>query len=690
MNTIVQRAMPKARKRVCSPVLRVGLFESIAFVVGLAVSGDALMQGRLVPFGYAYLAAALMTGQPAWGSYLGVMAGAVLRRTAVPLAAAGWMALGWELAGLTLIFLLFQFAGRRNRRVSPTAAYAAAAALPLLGLLAAPLPLDKLMVLCSAAASALMLFLFRTAFAALCGKRGAEAKPEEIAALIFCGGLLFLGLPGAVAGIALSNICCYALVLICAVTGGTAQGAVAGVAMGVMMALAGVLEPAGVASLALCGMMAGLVGKWRRWAAALAFVLANALATYGMNSSTQVLLRFPELLLAGGLVAFLPNKALLWFTGYTLRERRPTATQGDGETCARRAERERLDRYANAFQRLAQFAAAGTQEGREVLAAQFTGMERTVRHIGQSLERAAQAKQDLALSVVGELDREGIAAQDVVVLREEEGLRVHVTMDRCPGNHLCLRGMAGAVSRGMGMPMRPDSARCPGGDRCERLFRAAPAYDVVTGVAAFGRDGVCGDNHAFFTLPNGSCMIAVSDGMGCGAQASAMSESALTLAEQLYQAGFDDGYIFSTVNQVLRTRTDQETFATLDLCRIDQVQGEAEFIKFGAAASYLYREGRADMIAGSALPVGILDAVSPVMNRRSVSEGDYLVMVTDGIEDAVGLNRMRAWVAQHLRQAHNPQQTAEAMLADALHRAEGRVDDMTVLVSRVLHNRPEG
>ena len=313
-----------------------------------------------------------------------------------------------------------------------------------------------------------------------------------------------------------------------------------------------------------------------------------------------------------------------------------------------------------------------------------------MRHIGQSLERAAQAKQDLALSVVGELDREGIAAQDVVVLREEEGLRVHVTMDRCPGNHLCLRGMAGAVSRGMGMPMRPDSARCPGGDRCERVFRAAPAYDVVTGVAAFGRDGVCGDNHAFFTLPNGSCMIAVSDGMGCGAQASAMSESALTLAEQLYQAGFDDGYIFSTVNQVLRTRTDQETVATLDLCRIDQVQGEAEFIKFGAAASYLYREGRADMIAGSALPVGILDAVSPVMNRRSVSEGDYLVMVTDGIEDAVGLNRMRAWVAQHLRQAHNPQQTAEAMLADALHRAEGRVDDMTVLVSRVLHNRPEG
>ena len=251
--------------------------------------------------------------------------------------------------------------------------------------------------------------------------------------------------------------------------------------------------------------------------------------------------------------------------------------------------------------------------------------------------------------------------------------------------------MAGAVSRGMGMPMRPDSARCPGGDRCERLFRAAPAYDVVTGVAAFGRDGVCGDNHAFFTLPNGSCMIAVSC-LAWAARSRLLSliHISLTLAEQLYQAGFDDGYIFSTVNQVLRTRTDQETFATLDLCRIDQVQGEAEFIKFGAAASYLYREGRADMIAGSALPVGILDAVSPVMNRRSVSEGDYLVMVTDGIEDAVGLNRMRAWVAQHLRQAHNPQQTAEAMLADALHRAEGRVDDMTVLVSRVLHNRPEG
>ena len=218
-------------------------------------------------------------------------------------------------------------------------------------------------------------------------------------------------------------------------------------------------------------------------------------------------------------------------------------------------------------------------------------------------------------------------------------------------------------------------------------------FRITSGVACRPKTGspISGDSHSFMELPDGQCLLALSDGMGSGEKAREESAAAVELLEDFIESGFEKDMAVKMINSVLVLRSEEDCFSTLDICSIDLHTGYAEFIKIGAAATYLLRNGEVNMIKSSSLPIGMLNTVDIEVSHRTLRENDIIIMVTDGITEAVEYGgeataKMGMWITQSLCEfsVSNPQNIAELLLHDAEKRVGGVLrDDMTVIAARI-------
>lgn len=125
-------------------------------------------------------------------------------------------------------------------------------------------------------------------------------------------------------------------------------------------------------------------------------------------------------------------------------------------------------------------------------------------------------------------------------------------------------------------------------------------------------------------------MLAISDGMGHGSKACDESRAAVELLEDYLAAGFEPGAAVMGVNDLLLKRERGEMFATMDLALVDLTRGQLRLLKIGAVQSYIKRGRELIALSGGALPMGIVDALSPFEGETQLQEGDVLVMLSDG------------------------------------------------------------
>jgi stage II sporulation protein E len=139
---------------------------------------------------------------------------------------------------------------------------------------------------------------------------------------------------------------------------------------------------------------------------------------------------------------------------------------------------------------------------------------------------------------------------------------------------------------------------------------------------------------------------------------------------------------------MLLLKSSDEMFSTLDLGIIDLKKGYLETIKMGACSTYIKRQDSdVDLITSSSLPVGILSEINLDRQKVKVKDGDYIVMVSDGIIDAGKNNNMGDnWLIYFLQNidSTNPKEISNLILNKALDIQNGEVeDDMTVLVTKI-------
>ena len=165
----------------------------------------------------------------------------------------------------------------------------------------------------------------------------------------------------------------------------------------------------------------------------------------------------------------------------------------------------------------------------------------------------------------------------------------------------------------------------------------------------------------------------------------AESKAAIELLESFAEAGFSRELAIELINSALLLRRAEENYATLDICSIDLYDGQAEFIKLGAAPSFICRQSRVISIYTNSLPAGILQEVRVIKNEMRLKDGDMILMVTDGVTDAFGgVQQTAAWLEEQFlpRGFANPQDAADFVLQQAQQICPKECDDMTVQAAR--------
>ncbi len=192
-----------------------------------------------------------------------------------------------------------------------------------------------------------------------------------------------------------------------------------------------------------------------------------------------------------------------------------------------------------------------------------------------------------------------------------------------------------------------------------------------------GKNRVCGDCFDSFTDPTGQLYIILSDGMGSGSRARIDSAMACSMLTKLLKSGISLGAALETVNTSLMVKSADESFATLDICRIDLNSGECMVFKAGASTTYIKCADRLVRASLSSPPAGTGGKLTVPAQRFTVGCGDVIIMTTDGA--AVD----EEWLSRELSVRSTPQELSEKIARTARSAENGREDDISVIAVAV-------
>lgn len=362
------------------------------------------------------------------------------------------------------------------------------------------------------------------------------------------------------------------------------------------------------------------------------------------------------------------------------------------QECMRLEELEETINLAVDLERTRQSAYNQMMEGKEALVFQLEETARYFRQFQQSLQRAqyltAEQKKELVLFLRRyHLKAGGIETNQ----RNGKGRELCMGL-RCDGakRTMSLRLVERLLSEKLGFPVKAygQARGYLTEDGIDVLFREVPRYSVRTGVARMVKEEqkVSGDSFSFFYEEEGEMAMILSDGMGSGEEAAKESESVLLLLERLLSAGFKEESAIRLINSVLALRVEQKMFATLDISRINLYSGTCEFIKIGSAATYLRSGNWLECVEAKTLPIGMVQQVDYDFLVKKLYAGDYIIMMSDGVLDAVPEQERAEFLRQIM--GDEPEQSPQVLAGRILNASllvqnfEPR-DDMTVLVCGV-------
>lgn len=202
-------------------------------------------------------------------------------------------------------------------------------------------------------------------------------------------------------------------------------------------------------------------------------------------------------------------------------------------------------------------------------------------------------------------------------------------------------------------------------------------HQVALGAEPKDGQRICGDSLTWFRT-GGTLYAILSDGMGSGREAQRESQMTLRLLEQFLQAGIAPETALRTMNAALNLRSDEQgCFTTIDLLAADLSARQAALYKYGAAPTYIKRQGTVRRLAGSSLPAGLQDSGSdPQAIRFPLEENSFLLMISDGVADGAEDQWLQDLLAGW--QGEDPNVLTSLVLREAYQRRQGD-DDRSAL-----------
>ncbi|MCI9463538.1 MAG: SpoIIE family protein phosphatase [Lachnospiraceae bacterium] len=281
----------------------------------------------------------------------------------------------------------------------------------------------------------------------------------------------------------------------------------------------------------------------------------------------------------------------------------------------------------------------------------------------------------------------GILLKDCLLLENEDGhLELNLSMKAVQEN-IVLEDVADIISAALNARVRASKNQplFMAGEWRTYHFLEEPAFHILTGFAKAVKETekISGDNYTFDEIEQGKMIAILSDGTGSGEKACKESERVIEMMERLLEAGFRKEAAIQVINGALAAGEQEQNMSTLDICELNLYTGACEFIKVGAACTYIKRDNLVDRLSARNLPLGLFQQIEPEIMYRQLQDGDYIIMLSDGVLEALSQGIGEEILPEIIgRTSHtNPGQIANQILSYCLHQSRGQIrDDMTVLV----------
>lgn len=325
-------------------------------------------------------------------------------------------------------------------------------------------------------------------------------------------------------------------------------------------------------------------------------------------------------------------------------------------------------------------------ESRRMVARQLEGMSKCVRDLTKEFRSGVSFNYDAEDLLTATLNEKQFFVKRVTVAeRPKSGTSIDIKFkeDVLPDKEQ----IEGIVSKHMNEDMCVIQENEDG-----FCLVSSKKYKIELGKSLWAKEdsSVSGDSCDGVYMDNGKYVLAVSDGMGSGERAGRDSRATIEMLKKLLEAGFDSETAIGIVNSVLVLKSAESSFATIDMAILNTRKSEAEFIKIGAAASFLKHGDAVRCIKAETLPAGVMEKPDVGKMKIKFSDGDMIVMVSDGITEADRKSRDEKWITDLIAEYNgtNPQELTEKILKAAKDKAAGIVnDDMTVVAAYIKENK---
>ena len=331
------------------------------------------------------------------------------------------------------------------------------------------------------------------------------------------------------------------------------------------------------------------------------------------------------------------------------------------------------------------------QENREVIAQQLNAMAYIMEDCARENKDISRQEGKMLATVKYSLKEAGVLIENLKILEKSSGKKEILLQGRSRSSRcLSVRELAKLISHTAGIRYVSDreNRALVGQESALYRFLEDSRYSVYYGIARMMKEGeqLSGDNFSFLPLDNGKFVMSLSDGMGCGVQACRESEMVIDLLEKFLEAGFHPETAIRMMNSAMVTHGENNLFSTVDVMQADLDTGQCEFYKIGASATFIKRGSQIECITGDDPPVGVFSKMDIHTIRRKLENGDFVIMVSDGVLDHLHVKDAREAMTDILRSldTKNPDQMAKQILERILLFTGGQAkDDMTVLTAGI-------
>jgi stage II sporulation protein E len=337
-------------------------------------------------------------------------------------------------------------------------------------------------------------------------------------------------------------------------------------------------------------------------------------------------------------------------------------------------------------------------DSRQLVAEQLSGVSQVMEDLAKEIQRESEEMVQQEEQIRDALESLGLSIHSIEIINLEAGnVEIEIVHAYTRGFDECRKMIAPLISDVLDehIAVLNETMLDPRQGLATVTFGSAKTFEITTGVAAAAKGGdvMSGDSFSTVELGNGTFAVALSDGMGNGERARMESSAALNILEQLLQSGMDEKLAIKSVNSVLLLRSPEEMYATVDMALIDEYTAETTFMKIGSTPSFIKRGQEVIQVSASNLPIGIIKDIEVDLVTVQLQPGDVLIMMTDGIYDAPGyaVNK-ELWMKRLIQEidSDNPQEVADCLLESVIRYQQHEIyDDMTVIVGKIEHYRPE-